>query len=347
MAVTQSFGARLRERGVRATDIAAAAASVAHMRLRLDDEEHIRYVFCDWERDCGVRSNQEAQVNALQDRTFKRTVDAAERELRRASETGGIRLALASSNFARKVPLADRGWSKLTAKPGKSSGQAVRFDRMAQPERWTMTKNREHVRDPALRAYRALHAMNEAGLGRHVVVLFKLYGPRDPAADYLRFSDWAPIAHMTPAAREIGDRATKHLRRDIAERFAGAITTRAHGAEATRMAIIDRALLAEPAVGERPHALPLLDTSGVAAAHVRLAAIDQAEAMAGHLGEWTAKRAAGERATIEPREALDVHLRKIDPSEREALEDKVGIQAAVLLGRAATAYYTVRTEIER
>lgn len=344
MAATQSFGAFAQPRSGKRSS-GARSAELTHLRLRLEDEDTLRYVFCDWETDCGVRSNHTAQVEALVDRSFRRSIDAAEREIRRERDKGGIRLALDAPR-SRKVPLALRGWPSENVRISKNSGPTVRSDREAQPQRWTHAKQGaggRNFRAKILAGYRALVAMGERGAGGHVVVLFKLYGPRDPAADYLRWPDFAPIAHLTKTAEALAVRATKALRRSIAEGHAARLPNLlGHEAiQAERLRILDRLLSEKPCLALTLEQVHLFDK--------RLEELDRVEKSAAtfDLAGWIARRAEAERATVEPRHALEAHLRHVGTAERDELVHAVDADAGVMVARAATAFYSARAELAR
>ncbi len=333
---------RLRSVRTRPLDIRKAAAVVSFTRLRLTDEDGLRYVFNDWERDCGVKSNQEAQVNAVMDRSFQRTVHESEKVIRKIAD-GTIVLPghVAAPTGRTRTPLSERGWSPLTARPGKIAGAAVRVEQMAQPERWTLMhegkgKGGASLRRRTLFCYRALVVMGDRGEGRHVVTLFKLYGPKDPAADYLLLGDWAPIAHLTPTARELAVKATRVLRRAIAERHGEALETAAIGAQNRRMAMVDRASIPRTEEG-RKSALLLRPGQGAVLLE-ELEGIARAEAVT-DIDAWKAKRAEADRSFVEPRHALHEQLRKLAGAERKELVYTLQRESGRMLARAATSFY--------
>jgi hypothetical protein len=53
--------------------------------------------------------------------------------------------------------------------------------------------------------YRALVVMAERGQSRELVVLHRLYGPRNPLAEFPVFGDVAPVIDMTPVVDEYRD----------------------------------------------------------------------------------------------------------------------------------------------
>lgn len=213
------------------------------LRLRLDDEATLRFVFNDWEGVAGVRSNYAAQVEALANGLFRRAVALeTRREQRRKERSGSIRIALATGNLSvrKKVPLALRGWPTVSAKPTRvgAGGFPMRTvtvpgDRVmpdpcivtvAAPEEWAlMPRSIPGPQGPIRRRrvvemFRALRRVEEkAGGGRMLVVLHLLYGPRSPMADYLVFGELAPIVHMTSAARETVRTLTTEDREAFAE----------------------------------------------------------------------------------------------------------------------------------
>lgn len=318
------------------------AAAPTALRLRLDDEATLRYVFSDWEAACGVRSNHGAQVEALTNGVFREAVHQTSSERQRRREG------------AAKVPLAERNWSTVTAKPTKSGGagfplrtelvqgSASRYDdprtvrvTIAPPEEWSLLPNRiagpsgPVKRSGVLAMYRALQSLEAHGAGgaRTMVVLYRLYGPRDPGADYLTFGDVAPIVHMTPRAAELAARATAAMREARAEGHASALEPAALQAE--RLAILDRATIGDNVVrgGRR------LDAETVARLRARLLELDGIEANRDRFE----RRAETDRSVVEPRPALEEALRTRSGAEKRFLRDEVTAQASQLRTRAHNA----------
>lgn len=323
--------------------------NVIHLRLQIADEDSVRYVLNEWERDCGVKSNHQAQVNAIVDRNFRRTVDAVAKEQRGIADGAIRRPRHVRDARTRRPPLSMRGWpTELTAKPGKAGASApVRHGVHFAPELWTLRhegdgrsrapeRQRRHT---TIETFRTLKRMNDDGRDIDVVVLWKLYGPTDPAADYVVFDRVAPIAHLTATARALGEKATKAHRREIAERFAAPLARAIASVQDSRLGLIDRALAAPGSpLAIAPGDLPLFQR--------QLEELERCEKLAGtNMAEWTAKRAAAERSSIEPREALRLALAKPSSSERSALIIAIKADCERMVRRSATAFYTARDEV--
>lgn len=266
------------------------AASPVELRLRLEDEAALRFVFTDWERAAGVRSNHTAQVEALTSGVHRQVVHELAGERQRARER------------AVKIPLSDRGWPTITARPVRPTVaqfplRTIRIegDRLdpapvrctvAPPEEWALLP--AVVRGPSgplrrtdvVRMYRALCELERRGDARNVVVLHLLYGQRSPGADYVAFGELAPIVHMTRAAAEVAARATMALRRQLGSRF-----------------------VPEALEGEERDV-------------------------------WVAAWAAKDRTVVEPRRAVDDALHKGQAGERKFLRERLAAEAGQLRTRA-------------
>lgn len=80
-------------------------------------------------------------------------------------------------------------------------------------ERWVLDRPKRQ-RDRVHAVYRAIGRMHEDGEGKLVVVLWRMYGPKDPNAPYVTIGELAPLAHYTATARALGARATARLRKE-------------------------------------------------------------------------------------------------------------------------------------
>lgn len=261
-AIVRSVASYLAGGRSRSSGFDRASASIGVLRLDAEIENTVRYVFCDWEAAAGVRSNHGAQVERVAAGIFREALHTETRAAQRVNEArkqtlddavdeaveraGGVRLALSEGNFRvrDRIPLSERGWSRVTAKPSGAStggfpmrtitigGKAFHDDdgtptrcTVAATEQWAMLPrslpgHRGPVRRTRVvevwRALRALETRSTAG-PRLLVALHMAYGPRDPAADYHTFGELAPLVHLTDVAWELAAKATKAERRARAE----------------------------------------------------------------------------------------------------------------------------------
>lgn len=131
------------------------------LRLPPDEERLLRFLFCDFEAACGVKSTLAGQIALLESGT----------------RTDG-------------------------------GGPLVGEDMLYQPERWADGSARKWgvTRDAVARRRGVLRTLADRD-DRHVMVLYRAYGPRDPSAPWLTFGqELAPLACLTRAADELGVR---------------------------------------------------------------------------------------------------------------------------------------------
>ena len=252
-AAVVSFANHLANLGAQAGGFRHDVADVARLELDGQTANAVRYVFTEWERAAGVKSNFGAQAERLAAGIYREALHSVAAERKRTKERTGIRLALDAHEFhVRKIPLSDRGWSTLTAKPsGASSGgfpmRTVQIagdkngpDWAKEPVLVTVGSTEEWALLPAVvrgwdgpvnrrrvvEVYRAIAALEQASAEgpRLVVALNLMYGQRSPAADYQAFGDIAPLIHLTKVALGLATKATQALRRELTERRYGAWT---------------------------------------------------------------------------------------------------------------------------
>lgn len=194
-------------------------ASVSRLRLVQEDQELLRFTFCDMERVAGVKSSHEDQIAAL---------SREHGELRRSDR-------VVAWLEGRGFKYSERGFSKVNVRP-MQGGNSARFpmrmvqlegDKYGPPVRVSWAPQDEWV----CRAPRALRegvrlawlTLREMGpkTPRLVSALWKVYGPRDPAADYTTFgAELAPLVHLTATAEGLAATKTAKLREEDTRRIA-------------------------------------------------------------------------------------------------------------------------------
>jgi hypothetical protein len=197
-----------------------AGARPTRLRLANDDAELLRFTFCDLERVAGVKSSHEDQIAAL------------------SREHGDMKRSdrVVAWLEGRGLKYSERGFSKVNARP-MQSGCSARFPmRMVQlegdrvdpePVRVSWAPQDEWVcrapvklREGVRRAWLTLRELAPKS-PRLLSVLWKVYGPRDPNADYTTFgAEIAPLVHLTATAEGLAERATLRAREEDSRELA-------------------------------------------------------------------------------------------------------------------------------